>query len=177
MLRSAVFTSSYRTWVLFNYDKNDIPYTLAPLLVWSDVEMCAGIISACLPTLRPVVNAAAAKLGINLHFTRSTPSAQPDVTIDTISNISSRKPHISVMTTQHDPKDSNHDRSPFYRLHDESDAEGMMGETTDTNSIGKSTRAESKASCYELRRIDTAGFSEESIEREIQNQRHKRSGV
>ncbi|OAA72086.1 hypothetical protein ISF_01159 [Cordyceps fumosorosea ARSEF 2679] len=170
----AVFTSSYRTWVLFNYDKNDIPYSLAPLLVWSDVEMCAGIISACLPTLRPVFNAAAKKLGINMHFSRSTPSAPPDVTIATISNISCRKPHVSVMTTQHDPSDNNTDRSPFYRLHDESDGEGMLGETTDTNSISKSTRAESKATCYELRAIDTAGFSEESLEKELHRQRMNR---
>lgn len=131
--------------------------------------MCAGIISACLPTLRPVFNAAAKKMGINIRFARSTPSAPPDITIETISNISSRKPHTSVTATQHDPKD-NSDRNPFYRLDDGSDLEGMLGETTDTNSIDKSMRTDSKASCYELRAIDTAGFSEESIE-EIRRQR------
>ena len=60
---SAVFASGFRTWVLFNYSKKDISYTLTPLLVWSDIEMCAGIISACLPTMRPVVITVAAKLG------------------------------------------------------------------------------------------------------------------
>ncbi len=139
--------------------------------------MCAGIISACLPTLRPVFNAAAQKMGINIRFARSTSSAPPDVTIETISNISSRKPHVSVMTTQHDASDNNPGRSQFYRLDDESDGEGMLGGTTDASSIGKSTRAESKASCYELRAIETAGFSEESIEKEIHRQRANRSNV
>lgn len=162
--------------MLLNYSKYDIPYTLAPLLVWSDVEMCAGIISACLPTLRPAINAAAAKMGINLRFSRSNPTPEPDVTIATISNISSRKPHVSVLTTQLD-NDEN-DRSPFYRLNDESDADGIMGETTDTNSLSKSTtRADSKASCYELRTIETAGFGEESIEKELRNQRLKNSNA
>lgn len=139
--------------------------------------MCAGIISACLPTLRPVFNAAAQKMGINIRLARSTPSPPPDTTIATISNISSRKPHISVMTPQHDPSDNNPDRSPFYRLHDESDGEGKLGELTDASSIGKSTRAESKASCYELRVIETAGFSEASIEEELDRRRMRKANV
>ncbi|PWI69102.1 hypothetical protein PCL_01487 [Purpureocillium lilacinum] len=64
----AVFASSYRTWVLFNYSKHDVSYTLAPLLAWSDIEMSAGIISACLPTMRPVVRLAASKLGLSRVF-------------------------------------------------------------------------------------------------------------
>ncbi|PQK15234.1 hypothetical protein BB8028_0005g07480 [Beauveria bassiana] len=164
----AVFTSSYRTWVLFNYDKNDIPYSLAPLLVWSDVEMCAGIISACLPTLRPILNAAASKLGINIRFARSTSSAPLDVTIETISKLSSRKPHVSVMT-QHDSSDNNPGRSAFYRLHDESDGEGML-KTRSAYSVDNPTRTESRNSCYELRVIETAGLDEGSINKEPRRQ-------
>ncbi|OAA40207.1 hypothetical protein BBO_06265 [Beauveria brongniartii RCEF 3172] len=173
---SAVFTSSYRTWVLFNYDKNDIPYSLAPLLVWSDVEMCAGIISACLPTLRPIFNAAAKKLGINIRFARSTSSAPLDATIETISKISSRKPRVSVMATQHDSSDNNPGRSAFYRLHDESDVEGML-KTRSADSIDKPTRTESRASCYELRAIETAALSKESIKKEPHRQRIDRVEV
>ncbi|KAM3432877.1 hypothetical protein NHJ13734_006690 [Beauveria thailandica] len=172
----AVFTSSYRTWVLFNYDKNDISYSLAPLLVWSDVEMCAGIISACLPTLRPIFNAAAKKLGVNIRFARSTPSAPLDATIETISKISSRKPHVSVVTMQHDSSDNNSGRSAFYRLHNESDGEGML-KTTSADSIDKPTRTESLASCYELRAIETAALSEESIKKEPSRQRMDRVEV
>ncbi|KID75583.1 uncharacterized protein G6M90_00g046370 [Metarhizium brunneum] len=64
----AVFASSFRTWVLFNYSKHDISYTLAPLLAWSDIEMSAGIISACLPTMRPLVRLVTARLGLASIF-------------------------------------------------------------------------------------------------------------
>ncbi|KAM3453642.1 hypothetical protein MY3296_003673 [Beauveria thailandica] len=148
----------------------------SPLLVWSDVEMCAGIISACLPTLRPIFNAAAKKLGVNIRFARSTPSAPLDATIETISKISSRKPQVSVMTMQHDSSDNNSDRSAFYRLHDESDGEGML-KTTSADSIDKPTRTESLSSCYELRAIETAALSEESIKKEPCRQRMDRVEV
>ncbi|OLN86240.1 hypothetical protein CCHL11_04143 [Colletotrichum chlorophyti] len=48
-----VFTSAYRTSVLFTYDGTDPTYTLAPTVGWTAIEMSAGIVSACLPTLRP----------------------------------------------------------------------------------------------------------------------------
>ncbi|KAK2608704.1 hypothetical protein QQS21_002693 [Conoideocrella luteorostrata] len=64
----AVFASSFRTWVLFNYSKYDIPYTLTPLLAWSQIEMSAGIISACLPTMRPITRLASHKLGLDKAF-------------------------------------------------------------------------------------------------------------
>ena len=70
---SAVFASSFRTWVLFNYSKNDIPYTLAPLLAWSAIEMAAGIISACLPTMRPLLRIVTSKVSRSklLSFSRT----------------------------------------------------------------------------------------------------------
>ncbi|TWU77311.1 hypothetical protein ED733_004934 [Metarhizium rileyi] len=69
----AVFASSFRVWVLFHYSKHDVSYTLAPLLAWSDIEMSAGIISACLPTMRPIVRLATAKLALGLsRFTRAS---------------------------------------------------------------------------------------------------------
>lgn len=80
------------------------------------------------------------------------------------------------MSTHHDPSDNNLDRNPFYRLNDESDADVMLA-ATETSSIGKSRRTESKASCYELQAIETAGFSEESIEKAFQTQRMNHSRV
>ncbi|KAH7126037.1 hypothetical protein EDB81DRAFT_203112 [Dactylonectria macrodidyma] len=50
-----VFASAYRTSVLFTYDANDPTYTLAPTVGWTAIEMSAGIISACLPTMLPVL--------------------------------------------------------------------------------------------------------------------------
>ncbi|KAK2592588.1 hypothetical protein QQS21_009695 [Conoideocrella luteorostrata] len=73
-----VFTSSYRVWVLFNYSKSDVSYTLFPLLVWTDIEMCAAVISANLPTLRPFLRTAASKLGITRSSDRRHhPSTDP----------------------------------------------------------------------------------------------------
>ncbi|KAI6348617.1 hypothetical protein MCOR25_010761 [Pyricularia grisea] len=59
-----VFASTYRTTVLFTYDENDPTYTLAPTVGWTAIEMSAGIISACLPTLRPSLQYFARKCGI-----------------------------------------------------------------------------------------------------------------
>ncbi|KAF2088462.1 hypothetical protein K490DRAFT_2949, partial [Saccharata proteae CBS 121410] len=50
-----VFTSAYRFAVLLTYDAADSTWTLTWTVVWTAIEISAGIISACLPTLRPVV--------------------------------------------------------------------------------------------------------------------------
>ncbi|UNI22760.1 hypothetical protein JDV02_008621 [Purpureocillium takamizusanense] len=50
-----VFASAYRTSVLFTYTNTDPTYTLAPTVGWTAIEMSAGIVSACLPTLLPIV--------------------------------------------------------------------------------------------------------------------------
>jgi len=59
-----VFASAYRFTVLFSYSSADPTYTLAPTVGWTSIEMSAGIVSACLPTLGPVFAAAARKVGI-----------------------------------------------------------------------------------------------------------------
>ncbi|KAK1584958.1 uncharacterized protein LY79DRAFT_559905 [Colletotrichum navitas] len=59
-----VFTSAYRTSVLFTYTAADPTYTLAPTVGWTAIEMSAGIVSACLPTLRPAMQHLARACGI-----------------------------------------------------------------------------------------------------------------
>ncbi|KAL8371689.1 hypothetical protein RB595_001476 [Gaeumannomyces hyphopodioides] len=59
-----VFVSAYRTSVLFTYSNDDPSYTLAPTVGWTAIEISAGIISACLPTLRPVIHLLARAVGI-----------------------------------------------------------------------------------------------------------------
>ncbi|KAK2016456.1 integral membrane protein [Colletotrichum eremochloae] len=59
-----VFTSAYRTSVLFTYTATDPTYTLAPTVGWTAIEMSAGIVSACLPTLRPAMQQIARACGI-----------------------------------------------------------------------------------------------------------------
>lgn len=61
---SVVFASAYRFSVLFSYTGTDPTYTLAPTVGWTAIEMSAGIVSACLPTLRPVIQYAARGVGI-----------------------------------------------------------------------------------------------------------------
>ncbi len=61
---SVVFASAYRFSVLFSYSNSDPTYTLAPTVGWTAIEMSAGIVSACLPTLGPVFAVCATKLGI-----------------------------------------------------------------------------------------------------------------
>ncbi|KAM0328617.1 hypothetical protein ACHAQA_005028 [Verticillium albo-atrum] len=66
-----VFASAYRTSVLFTYSASDPTYTLAPTVGWTAIEMSAGIVSACLPTLRPVMMICARSLGIKGSFSET----------------------------------------------------------------------------------------------------------
>lgn len=50
-----VFASSYRIYVLKNYDPRDNTYGLVPLFGWSLIDCFAAILSACLPVLKPVL--------------------------------------------------------------------------------------------------------------------------
>ncbi|CCX29572.1 Similar to hypothetical protein CH063_00527 [Colletotrichum higginsianum]; acc. no. CCF44726 [Pyronema omphalodes CBS 100304] len=50
-----VFASVYRFTTIFEFDPRDTSWTLARACAWCLVECAAGIISACLPTLRPIV--------------------------------------------------------------------------------------------------------------------------
>ncbi|RAH47081.1 uncharacterized protein BO66DRAFT_403731 [Aspergillus aculeatinus CBS 121060] len=59
-----VFASAYRFSVLFSYTAADSSYTLAPTVGWTAIEMSAGIVSACLPTIRPALQLAARTMGI-----------------------------------------------------------------------------------------------------------------
>ena len=63
-LYSVVFASAYRTSVLFTYTATDPSYTLAPTVGWTAIEMAAGIVSACLPTMLPALNVFLRVVGI-----------------------------------------------------------------------------------------------------------------
>ncbi|KAK4201137.1 hypothetical protein QBC40DRAFT_264379 [Triangularia verruculosa] len=60
-----VFASAYRTSVLFTYTNDDPSYSLAPTVGWTAIEMSAGIISANLPTLGPIMSLVLTKIGIS----------------------------------------------------------------------------------------------------------------
>ncbi|KAJ9148526.1 Integral membrane protein [Pleurostoma richardsiae] len=65
-----VFASAYRFSVLFSYSNTDPTYTLAPTVGWTAIEMSAGIVSACLPTLRPAIQLFGRTFGIKNSFFR-----------------------------------------------------------------------------------------------------------
>ncbi|OJJ07854.1 hypothetical protein ASPVEDRAFT_47054 [Aspergillus versicolor CBS 583.65] len=52
---SVVFASIYRFSLIFQVDMDDIPWTIADAQTWCVVETSAGIISACLPTVVPLI--------------------------------------------------------------------------------------------------------------------------
>ncbi|PYI34225.1 hypothetical protein BP00DRAFT_423209 [Aspergillus indologenus CBS 114.80] len=58
---SVVFTSAYRFSTLFQFEPADTPWTLATANTWCLIECASGIISACLPTLRPLFVALSSK--------------------------------------------------------------------------------------------------------------------
>ncbi|KAI9727433.1 MAG: hypothetical protein M1834_008377 [Cirrosporium novae-zelandiae] len=53
--RSVIFASVYRFTTLFGFEISDTPWTVATPLLWCLIEISAAIISACLPTLRPIL--------------------------------------------------------------------------------------------------------------------------
>ncbi|ORY58148.1 uncharacterized protein BCR38DRAFT_527689 [Pseudomassariella vexata] len=50
-----VFTSIYRFVVYLGYNSEDNSYTLGEGIAWNIIEISSGIVSACLPTLGPLV--------------------------------------------------------------------------------------------------------------------------
>ncbi|KAL2136184.1 hypothetical protein VTI74DRAFT_5062 [Chaetomium olivicolor] len=50
-----VFTSIYRFRIYLTYSTDDVPWTLAEPCAWNIIEISSGIVSACLPTLGPLV--------------------------------------------------------------------------------------------------------------------------
>ena len=76
--------------MLFTYSDSDPTYTLAPTVGWTAIEMSAGITSACLPTLLPVANAVARRLGIKSPLrAKLRPGANPTKDASSFSGLQS----------------------------------------------------------------------------------------
>ncbi|KAI8240823.1 Satratoxin biosynthesis SC1 cluster protein 4 [Colletotrichum sp. SAR 10_96] len=130
-----VFTSAYRTSVLFTYSNLDPTYTLAPTVGWTAIEMSAGIVSACLPTLRPAMQKVARACGIK-------GSMGGMFRVGTAMGFGSKnKSNSSNGMSSQDPNGTNVNRSqsttkhsaggdPFYRLSDENGSDGRSGDRT-----------------------------------------------
>ncbi|KAK2041702.1 integral membrane protein [Colletotrichum somersetense] len=127
-----VFTSAYRTSVLFTYTSSDPTYTLAPTVGWTAIEMSAGIVSACLPTLRPALQSIARACGITgsmggmfragtalgLGSSRNKSNFSNGTTSQDPNNIGGSQTGRRFSASKHGGKDT------FYRLSDDNGSEG-----------------------------------------------------
>jgi hypothetical protein len=112
--------------VLFSYSATDPTYTLARTVAWTSIEMSAGIMSACLPTMRPALIFLFRSVGLkNLtawgshDASKAAENSQGTRTVDGSFN----------GLNSHSRKDS-----AFTRLHD-----GSSGDRIDWNSVPAGT--------------------------------------
>ncbi|KAL5365187.1 hypothetical protein BJX96DRAFT_158711 [Aspergillus floccosus] len=115
-----VFASAYRLSVLFTYDAADSSYTLAPTVGWTAIEMSAGIVSACLPTLRPALQLTARTLGIQ-RFMPALLQNHPEKLVKSSATDTGAQSTGQDNTAGH--------RHSFYHLSDESDSDGRRALT------------------------------------------------
>jgi hypothetical protein len=107
-----VFASAYRTSVLFTYSGGDPTYTLAPTVGWTAIEMSAGITSACLPTLLPVLNKVGGWFGLKNLSVRGKTTNQSSTGQAELSR-------TVQFNTKNDSTTSKNRLKSFYRLPDE----------------------------------------------------------
>lgn len=63
---SAIFCSVYRFATVFSFNPADFFWTLDKPTSWCVVETSAGIVSTCLPTLRPLLRAIVRSVGLTI---------------------------------------------------------------------------------------------------------------
>ncbi|KAJ3526846.1 hypothetical protein NM208_g10997 [Fusarium decemcellulare] len=124
-----VFASAYRTSVLFTYSATDPTYTLAPTVGWTEIEMSAGIVSANLPTMLPVLKLVARWTGLS-SIAGTVRSASRGATFGSKGNKSTQGLATREDTNIGRTSDSNSSSrgNAFYRLPDETDSEGLIKE-------------------------------------------------
>ncbi|RFU78637.1 integral membrane [Trichoderma arundinaceum] len=128
-----VFASAYRTSVLFTYSNSDPTYTLAPTVGWTVIEVSAGIISACLPTMLPVLRLFARSIGIKRNFlspNRGTSGAKSSNLNK--SNMSGPSQNKSTNALAGDSTRGSGGNA-FYRLADETESDGSF--TVDSQQV------------------------------------------
>jgi hypothetical protein len=113
-----VFASAYRTSVLFTYDAKDPSYTLAPTVGWTEIEMSAGIVSANLPTMLPVLRLFAKFTGLSSFAStiRSNGQSKGD---QSTKGLKSHDNNNGGRSTNSTSVSSNN----FYRLPDDNDSD------------------------------------------------------
>ena len=152
-LRSVVFASAYRTTVLFTYTATDPSYTLAPTVGWTAIEMAAGIVSACLPTMLPALNIFLRMVGIrSQNGSTNRSSTNPfQSSRGNKSNVSRAEADGAVPA----PDSKRVSATAFYRLPDENDSMG-------SGDCDKDLRIDGKGYQYTVESMAPIGPGEES---------------
>ncbi|KAJ5304420.1 uncharacterized protein N7443_004080 [Penicillium atrosanguineum] len=66
-----IFTGAYRFSTLFKIEPTDVSWTLAEACTWCLIETASGIISTCMPTLRPLFVILSSKFGSRFDTSRT----------------------------------------------------------------------------------------------------------
>ncbi|KAH6604495.1 putative PTH11-type G-protein coupled receptor protein [Trichoderma cornu-damae] len=139
-----VFASAYRTSVLFTYSNSDPTYTLAPTVGWTVIEVSAGIISACLPTLLPVFRLFAGSIGIKPNFlssNRGTSSAKSSNLNKSNKSDPGQNKSSNVLAGESTRRSSG---NAFYRLADETESDGSFTVNSQQVVMGSKFRPDTK---------------------------------
>ncbi|KAF4992347.1 hypothetical protein FGRMN_7240 [Fusarium graminum] len=145
-----VFASAYRTSVLFTYTTADPSYTLAPTVGWTEIEMSAGIVSANLPTMLPVLRLVAKFTGLSSFASsvrsnvRQTYGSKGD---KSTKGLKSQDGTIAGRSRNSGSRSSNQ----FYRLPDENESAGLIKGTNYTEiAVPANARLRPDTDGYEL---------------------------
>ncbi|KND95322.1 hypothetical protein TOPH_00002 [Tolypocladium ophioglossoides CBS 100239] len=124
-----VFASAYRTSVLFTYTSSDPTYSLAPTVGWTVIELSAGIVSACLPTLLPIVLCCARWFGFK-RSVESPVNGNAPLTFGSTGNQSkfgnNRPRGVDSNTRSEDNLSGERNSDSFYRLPDNTDSDDII---------------------------------------------------
>jgi hypothetical protein len=115
---SVIFASVYRFTVLFSYSASDPTYTLAPVVGWTAIEMSAGIISACLPTMRPAIHLIARKMGLKVSITGLIRGNEKSTSSRTGHSINNGQVAMDPPVRLEHSKNASQGAGMFYRLPD-----------------------------------------------------------
>ncbi|TWU74359.1 hypothetical protein ED733_006412 [Metarhizium rileyi] len=152
-----VFASAYRTSVLFTYTAKDPTYTLAPTVGWTAIEMSAGIISACLPTLLPIVLGCARALGLTRTSTIPGRETNAPPTFggsggNRDKSTSGSNTLTNFSTSAEDEDIHKHAENPFYCLSADAESESVISHPADSRTGTSETSLEPHL------RPDTKGY-------------------
>ncbi|KAI9726853.1 MAG: hypothetical protein M1834_001485 [Cirrosporium novae-zelandiae] len=103
---SVVFASIYRFTTIFQFESSDMTWTLATACTWCVIETATGVISACLPTLRPLMRVVSSKFA---STGRSTAAKTPTLSTE-----------LELKSGKMNSQGSRLNTRPFQRLDDTS---------------------------------------------------------